>query len=429
MSSSRTPLPFPTALTLALAAQLALPAALHAGEPPPPPPPIYGYHCDGAVFPLLPDIYSGLHGTMEAFAFTGHEGAVPSYPGNEALLLFGSEDRVVLSEGSILSRRPSSSVSAWFLGGSGGTSQYPIYSERDSCDFNVFWVGMEARPGHLPGLTFGIFDEALGGCGFGTWHVIESGIVPTPGVWHHVAAVLDETSGMSLWLDGVPVGSLPSTATYAGAGEGLSTLGHMHVPSYDGYWPGKLDDIGLFPFALTPPEIMWLATHSLADLPPRSYDLFCLGDGSGTACPCGNESPSPEEVGCENSTGQGGGLRAAGNASVDADTLTLAAYWVPTSTSGVFIQGTGQAGGGAGVVFGDGLMCVGGTIMRLAGVSAVNGVAYYPHPGDAPLSVRGAIPPGGATRHYQFWYRNQAAAFCPTARFNLTNGVTVVWTP
>jgi hypothetical protein len=43
--------------------------------------------------------------------------------------------------------------------------------------------------------------------------------------------------------------------------------------------------------------------------------------------------------------------------------------------------------------------------------------------------VRGAIPPGGGTRHYQYWFRNQAAAFCAPARFNLTNGVTVDWIP
>jgi hypothetical protein len=418
----------PTSFLPTLALSL-LVAPARAGDPPPPPPPLHGYHCDGAVFPLLPDIYSGLHGTMEAFAVTGHEGAVPSYEGNTALLLFGSEDRVVLSEGSILSRRPSASVSAWFLGGSSGTSQYAIYSERDSCDFNVFWVGMEHRPGHLPGLTFGIYDEALGGCGFGTWHVIESGIVPTPGMWHHVAAVLDATSGMSLWLDGMPVGSLPSTATYVGVGDGLSTIGHMHVESYDGYWPGKLDDIGLFPFALLPHEIMWLATHSLADLPPAAYERFCLGDGSGTACPCDNESPTSQEAGCEHSAGSGGALRGYGNAAVTADTFALSVYDVPPFTSGIFIQGTDRAADGAGTLFGDGLMCVGGTIRRLAGVSAVNGIAYYPHEGDVPLHVRGAIPPGGGTRHYQYWFRNPAAAFCARARFNLTNGVTVDWIP
>jgi hypothetical protein len=281
----------------------------------------------------------------------------------------------------------------------------------------------------MPGLTFGIYDEAGGVCGIGAWHVIESGVEPAPGVWHHVAAVLDETSGMMLYLDGVPIGASPSTATYVGAGEGTSTIGHMHEETYDGYWPSKLDDIGLFGYALTPPEVAWLATHSLADLPPRAYDPFCIGDGSGTACPCGNESAAPEQTGCENSTGQGGALRAAGSAAVGADTLTLAAYGLPASTSGVFIQGTGQAGGGAGTVFGDGLLCVEGSVVRIAGVSASGGVALYPQSGDPAVSVRGALPPGGGTRHYQYWYRNQVAAFCPSAPFNLTNGVEVVWLP
>jgi hypothetical protein len=41
--------------------------------------------------------------------------------------------------------------------------------------------------------------------------------------------------------------------------------------------------------------------------------------------------------------------------------------------------------------------------------------------------VRGAVP-AGATRTYQVWYRN-AAAFCTSDTFNLTNGLVVTWAP
>jgi hypothetical protein len=47
---------------------------------------------------------------------------------------------------------------------------------------------------------------------------------------------------------------------------------------------------------------------------------------------------------------------------------------------------------------------------------------------DTKISVRGAVPTTGAARYYQVWYRN-AAVFCSASTFNLTNGLTVVWTP
>ena len=41
--------------------------------------------------------------------------------------------------------------------------------------------------------------------------------------------------------------------------------------------------------------------------------------------------------------------------------------------------------------------------------------------------MMGGITQPGAY-FYQSWYRN-AAAFCTSSTFNLTNGVTVTWTP
>ena len=36
---------------------------------------------------------------------------------------------------------------------------------------------------------------------------------------------------------------------------------------------------------------------------------------------------------------------------------------------------------------------------------------------------------GLVTRYYQGWYRDAAPSFCTTNRYNLTNGVAVVWLP
>jgi len=47
-----------------------------------------------------------------------------------------------------------------------------------------------------------------------------------------------------------------------------------------------------------------------------------------------------------------------------------------------------------------------------------------------PIHTAGQIPAVGAvTRYYQGWYRDASATFCTLNRYNLTNGVAVVWVP
>jgi hypothetical protein len=67
-------------------------------------------------------------------------------------------------------------------------------------------------------------------------------------------------------------------------------------------------------------------------------------------------------------------------------------------------------------------------VIRLGTKTASGGVASYPTGGDLSVSVRGLIPPAGGVRFYQAWYRN-AATFCTTATFNLTNGLATTWGP
>jgi hypothetical protein len=99
---------------------------------------------------------------------------------------------------------------------------------------------------------------------------------------------------------------------------------------------------------------------------------------------------------------------------------------MPPSTSVLFFQGSAYTN--AGHTFGDGSRCVQGSIARLGTKTAVNGVAQYPEPGDAPISIQGQIPGPGAQRAYQAWYRDPAD-FCTPATFNLTSGVRTTWTP
>ena len=81
---------------------------------------------------------------------------------------------------------------------------------------------------------------------------------------------------------------------------------------------------------------------------------YCAGDGSATACPCGNASPVGADAGCLHSLGSGGTLRAHGYARLSADTLVLVGEGMPNA-SALYFQGTTQVNGGAGAVFGDGL--------------------------------------------------------------------------
>jgi hypothetical protein len=154
--------------------------------------------------------------------------------------------------------------------------------------------------------------------------------------------------------------------------------------------------------------------------------IFCAGDGSATACPCGNSSPTGAGEGCASSLGFGARLRANGSASLAADTLQLVGDQMPNAPC-LYFQGTQQIAAGAGLVFGDGLRCAGGSIVRLGTKTNAGGTSTYPSGSDPSVSVRGQVTTPGV-RDYQTWYRN-AAAFCTPSTFNLTNGLQITWVP
>jgi hypothetical protein len=131
----------------------------------------------------------------------------------------------------------------------------------------------------------------------------------------------------------------------------------------------------------------------------NTLTLFCFGDGSGTACPCGNASPPGSQSGCANSiVASGGSLRASGVPVVSADNLLLTGSEMPNSSALCF-QGTAQQSAGAGAVFGDGLRCAGGATVRLGTKTNVAGTSHDPASGDLVVSVRGAVPVLGGHAH------------------------------
>jgi hypothetical protein len=153
---------------------------------------------------------------------------------------------------------------------------------------------------------------------------------------------------------------------------------------------------------------------------------FCAGDGSGTPCPCGN--PGAPGHGCANSaTVVGARLDGNGVASLTQDSFVLDGSGMPAIPV-LYFQGTAQASGGAGAVFGDGLRCAAGTVTRLAvKQNSPGGTSHYPAAGDLPISMRGQIPVVGGTRTYQCWFRSIPGQ-CGSG-FNLSNGVEVTWIP
>lgn len=147
---------------------------------------------------------------------------------------------------------------------------------------------------------------------------------------------------------------------------------------------------------------------------------FCGGEGG--LCPCGNAGLPCR--GCENSAGDGGVLlttasfspNGSGGGTVD---LLGAGYPAMGTPAVVAIRGTAQENGGAGSTFGDGLLCVQAPIVRLGAAFAIDG--------NSSLTINHGSMAGAGTFHYQLWYRNSAASFCTPDRFNLSNGVTLVW--
>ena len=162
---------------------------------------------------------------------------------------------------------------------------------------------------------------------------------------------------------------------------------------------------------------------SIPDECQTTVTPYCFGDGSGTACPCGNVGTAGN--GCPNSVNaQGARLSFTGVPSLSTDSFVLQGSGMANS-SALYFQGTTRANGGLGTVFGDGLRCAAGAVIRLGTRTNASGASSFPSIFDLPISFSvGAV----GTRTYQVWYRN-AAAFCNAETFNLTNGIEVVWIP
>ncbi len=170
----------------------------------------------------------------------------------------------------------------------------------------------------------------------------------------------------------------------------------------------------------------WFVDDVIVTASTDATTTFCTGDGGSGACPCNNLGGAGR--GCASSfQQQGARLEASGFPSLTSDTLSIQATGV-SAAAVTFFAGPSRTPTGGTLLFGDGLRCVTGTLTRLRAFPDANGVAQIPVATGAPLHQGFSVGAGSPTSYVQALYRN-AAAFCSSATFNLTNGVIVTWRP
>ena len=162
---------------------------------------------------------------------------------------------------------------------------------------------------------------------------------------------------------------------------------------------------------------------------------FCHPGIAGVmACPCGNP-PSAVGRGCNNSAGTGGAiLTDVGTASLTGDTVVFTTSGERPTSLSIVLQGTAPIA--AGVPYGDGVRCTGGSLKRLYSKNAVGGSITAPTGLELAVHLRSAalgdtIAPG-TNRYYMVYYRDPLLFACPSpgvATFNTTQGRWVRWIP
>ncbi|MFN0009944.1 MAG: TolB family protein [Planctomycetota bacterium] len=172
------------------------------------------------------------------------------------------------------------------------------------------------------------------------------------------------------------------------------------------------------------------------DREAADFSIMCdPGVGGVANCPCSNP-PSGRSRGCDNSSATGGAaLTASGMTELSADSLVFTTSGEKPTALSIVLQGTVFAD--TGIVYGQGVRCVSGSLKRLYAKSAVGGSITAPDfgAGDQSVSARSAakgdvIQPG-QPRWYMVYYRdNTVLGGCPSSStFNTTQTGMVSWAP
>jgi Tol biopolymer transport system component len=175
----------------------------------------------------------------------------------------------------------------------------------------------------------------------------------------------------------------------------------------------------------------------LRDRDATGFTSLCdLGVGGVIACPCSNP-PNGFGRGCDNSAATGGAiLTASGIAYLSTDSLVFTTSGENPTALSIVMQGNSVISNG--VVYGQGVRCLGGTIIRRLFIkTATGGSITAPDfgAGDPTVSARSAakgdlIQPG-QSRYYLVYYRDPVVlGGCPaSSTFNATQTGQVTWWP
>ena len=166
-----------------------------------------------------------------------------------------------------------------------------------------------------------------------------------------------------------------------------------------------------------------------------AFTSLCDPGASGVlGCPCSNPPAGPGR-GCDNSAATGGAiLAAAGGTSLASDSLVFTTSGEKPTATSVLLQGTSAS---SGVVYGQGVRCVAGTLKRLFTKSASGGGITAPDfaAGEPTVSTRSAAVGNpiatGQSRSYLVFYRDPVVlGGCPaSSTFNATQTGIIDWSP
>ncbi|MFN0008835.1 MAG: TolB family protein [Planctomycetota bacterium] len=204
-------------------------------------------------------------------------------------------------------------------------------------------------------------------------------------------------------------------------------------------WPSISADGRLVAFSssatnLVPGDTNGLLDVYLFDRDTSGFTSLCLpGSGGVIACPCSNP-PTVSGRGCNNSAGTGGALlTASGMAYLSTDSLVFTTFGEKPTALSIVLQGTTYLS--SGVVYGQGVRCVGGTLKRLYTKTASLGSITAPDfgAGNPSVSARSAALgntiQSGQSRWYHVYYRDGVIlGGCPaTSTFSTTQTGRVDW--
>jgi hypothetical protein len=132
-------------------------------------------------------------------------------------------------------------------------------------------------------------------------------------------------------------------------------------------------------------------------------------------------APASYCPGAPNSVGSGASCSATGSTSIGMADLVLHSAGLPQGQFGVYFYGPNQVS----VPFGNGTRCVGGTLVRLAPINSGSLGSVSQPIDNSQLPALGQLSVG-ATRNFQFWYRDPAGG---GSAFNLSSALSVTFAP